>query len=305
MKCVIWMVDSGAEKMFAISLASLRCNAFTYWNRYPKLVLDFGLSERCLQWLRQLTSQHVHVYSSSVPDSGSVLGGFSGGGVGVMSRRTEITTLAPAIAADLGLAVEEFIVCDSDTVFMRDPGEFPIVAGRLSAMQEWDNLCGQEYSLRLCRPSSFRKNQVPTDSFPTVARQLGISAEDLSQVTTYNSGVIGFRSGTDITQQWRTEYKLLTNVLVTAHDGILFSPYAAEQNALALAIHKGTIHVHELPRRFNQFPPRPPSAWSDDTVIAHFITFRLNNHEARYDLWRNVRQYLCETGDLPAELAHV
>jgi hypothetical protein len=293
------MVGPGAADMFAVSLSSLRYNALNYWNSQPKLVLDFGLGTTLIQWLETLADEQVYV--CRVPASGidCVSGGFDNG-IAVMSRRTEITSLAPALAGNLNLDIDAFIVCDADTVFLRDPTGFPIRDGAISAIEEWNVVDGREYAMRLCRPSSFNKRQISDGVLSYVASQLAISADALQSVQTYNSGVVGFRSGTDISRQWRAEYEMITQA-VDLEGMPVFSSYAAEQNALALAVHKQTVRIHELPRRFNQFPPRHPSTWPLDTVIAHFITFWRNNREARYDLWRDVRQRVCNAGILPIE----
>lgn len=295
------MVDSGVEDMFAVSLASLRINAPEYWSAHPKLIFDFGFSPKITRWLQSLEGEKVYVRRLSLPECHFVAGTTVLGGIGVMYRRMEIMSLAPSLVASWNLPVESFIVCDADTVFLTTPEEFPIFDKTISIMKEWDIVGGQSCSLRLCRPSSFRASSRQDDDIATIAEQLSISESTLREIPTFNSGVIGFRAGTNFTNQWRIEYDALARV-VDSHSEPIFSPYAAEQNALALAIHKGTVSISNLPRRFNQFPPRPPSEWPAETVIAHFITFHRNHLQTRYDLWRDMKRRTREANLLPIDL---
>jgi hypothetical protein len=303
MKCIVWLLDSGVERFFATSLGSLRENGRSFWDNNIKLVLDFGLSEQMVSFLSSLKNEGVHIQTLPLPNDSDVVGGNAQGGVGVMRRRVEVTDLIPGFIRNVNLNVDSFIVCDTDTVFFNPPDDFPLPteSAQISIMKEWDNIGGSEIDMRLYRPSSFSQNVVPEKHLPTISSKLGLAEDELRELATYNTGVFGFREGSDFTNQWETEYALLKSLLDDEGRSI-FSPYAAEQNAMSLCIHKQIIQVSELPRRFNQFPPRPPQAWPTDTVIAHFMTFKRNHNEARYRPWYEVREQVKASRFVPEDL---
>lgn len=306
MKCVTWMLDAGVERFFAVSLSSLRRAGRSFWDNNAKVIIDFGLTEPMAAFLDTLAAEGVFVHRFALPEDDAVVGGNAANGVGVMRRRVEIARLLPAITSSLGLTVDGFIVCDCDTVFLAGPDTFPIPTepGSVSILREWDIKNGVEVPLLLSRRSCFNKDAVLKGSLDGVCSRLGLTGEDLQRVVTYNTGVIGFAPDATFHTAWEAEYESL-RVILDEQGSPVFSAYAAEQNALSLCIHKRSVNVLHLPKRFNQFPPRPPATWPADTVIAHFITFRRNCGEERYALWYTLRDRARDDGFIPSALLPV
>jgi hypothetical protein len=303
MKCIVWLADAGVENFLINSIGSLRLNGRAFWEEHPKLVLDFGLSKSVSSFLASIKDEGVFVHRMSLPEERDVVGSNVRSGVGVMRRRVELSGFIDPLVQNLGLIVQGFIVCDADTVFLQPPNEFPLPTKPLQIciMREWDVIDNIEIDMLLYRPSSFVGSVLPEDSVSTIATHLRLSEDQLRKLPTYNTGVFSFCAGANLKQAWEAEYKLLQS-LRDEDDMLVFSPYAAEQNALSLSIFKGQVLISELPRRFNQFPPRSPRGWDVDTVIAHFITFRRNHTEPRYRLWFKTREQVFDNGFIPEAL---
>jgi len=303
MKCIVWLLDKGAEGMFANSLGSLKLNARRFWDENLKLILDFGLSDQMRSFLDTLRDELVYVRSLTLPKPHDVVGGDPGGGVGVMRTRVEISNILKTVVEALSLSVDDYLICDCDTAFITSPEPLPMpsAGGQISIMKEWDVSDGAEVEMKLCRSSSFVGGVVPWGYIPRISNQLGMSDQEFISVPTYNTGVFGFRAGAEFSNEWKNTYDLIKGIV--DDKGLpIFSPFAAEQNAFSLCVFRGSITISELPRRFNQFPPRPPSSWPDGTVIAHFITFKKNQGEARYSLWYEIRDRVLLHGLIPVEL---
>lgn len=303
MKCIVWLADAGVEKFLINSIGSLQLNGKSFWEENLKLVLDFGLSKPISSFLASIKDEWIFVHRMSLPDDHDVVGGDVRNGVGVMRRRVELSSFIDLIIQNLGLNVQGFIVCDADTIFLQSPHEFPLPASpfQMCIMREWDLIDNIETEMRLYRPSSFVGSVLPEGSISRIATHLKLSDDQLRKLPTYNTGVFSFCAGANLTHPWNEEYRLLKS-LTDEDNRPIFSPYAAEQNALSLSVFKGQVVVSELPRIFNQFPPRPPSGWDVNTVIAHFITFRRNYTESRYGLWFKTREQVCNSGFIPKPL---
>ena len=305
MKCAVWLLDSGAESLFINSLGSLKLNARDFWDDNIKLILDFGLSEKMATFLSSLSGEHVYVHRLTLPDAEDVVGANPGGGVGVMRRRVEISRILQSITESLKLTVEEYVIYDCDTVFFFSPVQFPMpgLGRQIIIMKEWDISNGVEVEMKICRPSSFAGGSVPTRYIPLISSKLGLTEREFISIPTYNTGVFGFRAGVEFSQEWETAYTLIKTIL--DDQGVpIFSPFAAEQNALSLCVYKGAISISDLPKRFNQFPPRPPLTWPEETVIGHFITFNKNHEEDRYKLWYKIRNQLLSQKFIPEGFIH-
>jgi hypothetical protein len=304
MKCITWLLDKGVEKLFAVSLGSLREKGRYFWGNNIKLVLDLGLSEPMYEFLMKLEDEGVFVHRLPLPDNITVVGGDNLNGIGVMRRRIELPNILPQILETLAINVDEFIVCDSDTIFLQSPEGFPFPSAnsQISIMKEWDLVGCKEMPMLLYRPSSFRGGKLPDDkSLDLICSRLDLNEEELRQLPTYNTGVIGFLSKASFTLAWQEEYDLIKSIF--DEDGHpIFSPYAAEQNAFSISLYKKRIKALDLPRIFNQFPPRPPSNWPENTIIAHFITFSRNHTESRYHLWYEMHQLVKDSKYIPEHL---
>jgi hypothetical protein len=303
MKCIVWLLDSGVEKLFSNSLGSLRINGRQFWNDNVKLVLDFGLTKRMRKFLSTLEAEGVYVQKISLPTRNDVVGGNLTGGIGVMRMRIKLTDILPQIISSLGFNIEGFIVCDSDTVFLKSPTCFPIPESpfEISIMKEWDNIDNVETNMKLYRQSSFSENVLPENQISIISSYLGLREDELRTLPTFNTGVFGFRCDSNFSSIWENEYGLLKS-LFSADQKVIFSPFAAEQNALSLCIYKGLIQVSELPRKFNQFPPRYLPHCPEETVIAHFITFKRNHNQLRYKLFYTIRDQVHVSGFIPEDL---
>ena len=286
MQCIVWMADAGAEVMLLVSINSLRRNARAFWGSAVKLVLDFGLTSPVAAFLGTLVTEHLYCAPVPLPPPHSVAGGDPHGGIGVMRRRVEVMTLAPAVCSSVGVQPSGYIVCDADTVFLRplDDFVFPSHTDQITIMREWDLRNGREEPMLMCRRSSFTEPYPLDVAIARAAAHLDIDEQDLRAIPTFNTGVVGFAAGTDLSGVWSECYDDLRSVL---HDdgAPVFSPYAIEQNAMSICLSRNIIRHNPLDRSFNQFPPRAPHGWPAETAIAHFISFRNSCSEARYALW--------------------
>lgn len=297
---LLWLVDSGAEGHLAVSIGSLRLAARALWRSIAKVVVDCGLSRPMLAFLTTAASEGVYVIPiSSISDE---LRGATR--PGILPMRTRIRTpwfLEQLCGAGTLPPSRVCLVCDSDTVFLR---EFrllrPSPNSDLLVMQEWDNQNGVEKPMLLMRQSTFA---IPLAEVPLakMSEALDLPEGTLRDMPTYNTGVFAFAVGARFTDAWNHEYEQIISLRDDA-GRMVFSSFAAEQNALSVAIQRGTIVPSPLTRRFNQFPPRPPYGWPADTAIAHFITFGRNHGEARYKPWFDARESVRASGWVPEPL---
>lgn len=284
---ILWLADSGAEGHLAVSIASLRRNAPNLWADSSKVIVDVGLSSTMLDFLANARSENVHV----VPLAAIGVAATSSEPPGYLAMRTRIgVSVFLEGLADSGALprTEHSLVCDADTVFSSEFScPMPGPAADLMIMQEWDTHSGHERPMLLVRPSNFSQ-PLAEISLADIARDLDVPEDALRSMPTYNTGVFVFRVGRQFADAWLCEYERLIGI-VDGRGRPVFSMYAAEQNAMSIAIYRKTI-VHDiLPRRFNQFPPRHPQEWPADTAIAHFISFGRNHTEERYRRWFEAR----------------
>ncbi|MEO8383454.1 MAG: hypothetical protein ABI779_27605 [Acidobacteriota bacterium] len=300
---ILWFVDSGAEGHLAVSLGSLRLAAPSVWRSTTKVVIDCGLSSDMLAFLSAAASEGVHV----VPAFKIWDEPWDPTSLGILPMRMRIHAprlLSRRLAGSFLPPASAYLVCDADTVFWH---EFKIPTpgadSDLLIMQEWDNKTGVDVPMLLVRQSTFA---LPLEEvhLETISRALGLPEDTLRTLPTYNTGVFTFVAGAGFTDAWHHDYQ--TIIALRDHAGRrVFSPFAAEQNALSVAIQRGTISAGPLPRRFNQFPPRPPRLWPAGTVIAHFVTFRRNYREARYAAWFEAQDAVRAEGWVPEPLLSV
>ncbi len=299
---VLWLLDVGSEAFLAVSLGSLRLNAAATWRNTVKVVIDCGLSNEMRSFLHSAAADQVRVFPLDFLESSLDITGH-GRGIVPMQARMRAPHLLSRLERRGDLpSFDACLVCDTDTVFLRDfscprpPRDTDVLI-----MQEWDVRDGVEQPLVLLRQSTFRRplTQVPVSMLTTA---LGIPSNTLATLPTYNTGVLAFGSeGSRFVDAWLAEYDRLIGVTDEAGDPIV-APYSAEQNALSIAIHRQTVTWMPLPRQFNQFPPRRPAQWPQDTVIAHFITFPRNHQEPRYRLWFQARNMVRDAGWIPPSL---
>jgi hypothetical protein len=293
---VVWILDAGAEGFLPVSLGSLRVRAPEFWRDNPKIVVDCGISEAMKGYLGLLTEERVHVVPGRFRTSAS-----DTLGVPAMRQRVEISEFAQDLRALVSPLDGGVLVVDTDTVFLRSPIGFPFPDGRadVAIMPDWDIVNGKIVPTPMFRSVSLQQPQSERD-VEHIARQLGLSAANLLALRSHNTGVFGFRVGRPFSAAWRTAYEELS-AATDLHGRAAFAPFAAEQNAMSLAIYRGGIVARPLSRRYNRLPPRPPRRWPAPTVIAHFVTFRRFHHEQRYALWFQIVEELREAGVLPAD----
>jgi hypothetical protein len=297
---ILWLADSGAEGHLLVSIGTLRLAAPKLWNSTPKVVVDCGLSTEARSFLERREAEDLHVIP--VAATGTTTQGQDA--PGIMAMRTRIETsrfVTEWRARSLVPSSDTCLVCDSDTVFMRDfECPQPDIGAHLMIMREWDNRTGVDEPMRLMRRSTFAVPLEHVDA-GAVSRSLELPASTLATMPTYNTGVFVFRIGVQFSAHWRAEYE---RVIAQRDERArpVFSLYAAEQNALAIAIERGTLIAGALPREFNQFPPRPPGTWPDETAIGHFISFGKSHGEERYSRWFSARDAVRAAGWVPPAL---
>ena len=176
MDCVVWMLDSGAERWLAISLGSLRLCAPTYWDKNLKLIIDFGIRGEFADWLRRLETQGVLLWQCSYPSGMEVVGGDPRNGPGVMRRRVNVTDLVRTATEGCQRSIKSFLVCDCDTVFLASPDDFPYPpdVDHVSVMKEWDSNGSQDFSMSLCRSSTFSQGAPSGELLGFLSEQLRI-----------------------------------------------------------------------------------------------------------------------------------
>lgn len=300
---ILWFVDSGAEGHLAVSLGSLRLVAPSVWRNATKMVIDCGLSSDMFAFLSAAASEGVHV----VPASDIWDEPWDRTSLGILPMRMRIHAprlLGRRLAATFLPPASACLVCDADTVFWREFRiPMPSADSDLLIMQEWDNKTGADVPMLLLRQSTFGM-PLKELHLEMISMALELPLETLRTMPTYNTGVIIFAAEAGFTDAWNHEYETL--IALRDHAGRrVFSPFAAEQNALSVAIQRGSIRAGPLPRRFNQFPPRAPLDWPADTIIAHFITFRRNHRKARYAAWFEARDAVRADGWVPEPLLPV
>lgn len=299
---ILWLADSGAQGHLLISIGTLRLAAPIFWRTTSKVVVDCGLTPEAREFLLTLGAEGLYVFPLDTIGLQQSEDDTFAPGIIAMRARIEASLFVAELCARGGLPYSDHcLVCDADTVFLR---EFecprPALGTDLIIMQEWDNRTGVDEPMLLMRRSTFA---VPLDQvlMASLSRSIELPDRVLLSMPTYNTGVFGFNIGSSFSAPWREEY----HRLLSQHDELgrrIFSLYAAEQNALALAIVRGTVVRSTLKRRFNQFPPRPPGRWPEDTVIGHFISFRSNHREERYSLWFSAHEAVRVSGWAPPEL---
>jgi len=293
---IVWILDAGAEGFLPVSLGSLRLHAQQFWRDHSKIVVDCGISPTMKEHLAQLAEERVYVVPGRFYTRAS-----DTLGVPAMRQRVEISAFAQELATLVSPFDGNVLVVDTDTVFLRPPMDFPFPDGAvdLAIMPDWDIVDGKIAETPMFRPVSLQRPQLE-ENVEHIARQLGLPVPDLLALRSHNTGVFGFRVDRPFSGAWRTAYDDLT-ATTDLHGEPVFAPFAAEQNAMSLAIYRRWIIARPLPRRFNRLPPRPPRRWSASTVIAHFVTFRRFHHEQRYRLWFQTVDELRKAGFLSAD----
>ncbi len=296
MPTIVWILDAGAEGFLPVSLGSLRLRAPRFWRDHPKVVVDCGISLAMKEHLAQLAGERVYVVPGRFCTSAS-----DTLGVPAMRQRVEISEFAQELATLVSPFDGNVLVVDTDTVFLRPPMEFPFPDGGadLAIMPDWDIVDGKIAGTPMFRPASLQRPQ-SGENLEHIARQLRLPLSDLLTLRSHNTGVFGFHVDRQFSAAWRTAYDELT-AATDLHGEPVFAPFAAEQNAMSLAINRRWILARTLPRRFNRLPPRPPQCWPAPTVIAHFVTFRRFHNEQRYALWFQIVDELREAGLLSSD----
>lgn len=304
---VVWLLDRGAEDKLPVSISTLRLNAPSAWSKWHKVVLDAGLTGPMYKWLQSLESEGVFVAPVPEPSGDDVVGGDSSPAARVMRVRVGLTTLLQELAAAAAIPpIERFLHVDPDVVFLGSPEplfDSPSRGEHVWAMKEWDwrgdpSLDIQDSS-RLSRRGTFAEGR--SGAAAQLAQHLGITKGELHAVETYNSGVWVGSAGSALAENWTRAYREL-NSIDRAEGGGFLNPYSAEQVALSVAIYRGDVICRSLPRKYNQFPPRPPHDWPRGTLMAHFITFERNYRGARYGLWFDCRRAVLAAGLCPRDL---
>lgn len=299
---ILWLADRGVEGHLAVSIGSLRNSAPVLWKTAAKVVIDCGLSDAMRRFLASKGREGVHVFCAAGP-SGCVARA-EPPGILAMRSRIRAPLLLERLREEGKLASWRIcLVCDADTVFLRDfalPDPTVEADTDLLVMAEWDTTAGVEEPLLFLRQSTFA---LPTGEVEVarLSEAIDIPERVLVSMPTYNTGVLAFAAGACFVGNWNREYETLISVTDEAGRGV-FSRFAAEQNALALAIQRGTVLASPLARCFNQLPPRPPQSWPEDTAIAHFVTFGRNHREGRYALWFRTRDRVRDDGWIPRQL---
>ncbi len=301
---IVWLLDSGVEPFFAVSLGTLRLNSPSVWHDSVKVIFDCGLSQKCRSFLASVSSEGVRVFRlSDVEPSLLHADYYQKPGLLPMRARILVARLLERLRSRGDLPrIDVCLVCDCDTAFLREFG-VPVIPGGsdILVMKEWDIRAGVERPLLFLRQSTFDRplGEVPLDLLST---SLGIPASALVELPTYNTGVVVIcPANCGFVDAWLAEYEQLLAIRDTVGRKV-FAVYSAEQNALSLALYRRTVRGMPLSRRYNQFPPRPPKQWPTDTIIAHFITFTLNHQESRYGLWFKSREGVRGAGWVPGEL---
>lgn len=307
-KAVVWLFDHGSEGFFAPCLYSLAKNCPSFWNESLKVVVDCGVSQRFREWLSS-QNHFLNIVRPHLPKFGEVLGGESVPAARVMRLRIELSRILADAAGQGAIPYfSEFLQCDPDILFLGDPAgvfEMPWEGEDIRCVQEWDwhgpleN--NRQQLMPLFRDSTFRSG-VRHDDRAAIARSIDIEEAELTCITTVNSGVWAARTESELPEKWLKSYQSL-KAADACFPGGMFSPYAAEQNALSLGIYKGLILPRYLPRKYNYLPPREQFAWPEDVCIAHFVTFRRNWTRTAYRVWSRMRAAAISDGFVPAQLA--